>query len=113
MGDSDPRILEMPAKLQGLQPIAVPNTGERSLNPAKGSPAYVGITPHLSHRLGVDKDEKQKREQKEMAKNNSGIVKSEKIKYEKARSTCYKRADTTISGISECRQRHHLTCQFP
>ena len=32
---------------------------------------------------------------------------------EPERIACYKKSDTTMSGISECRQRHSLTCQFP
>ena len=41
---------------------------------------YVGITPHPSHRLGMDKPEKEKKERKEMVKIDSGIVKGEKGK---------------------------------
>ena len=63
-GGSDPKILETSGKLQILQPIAIPSTVEGSLNPAKGSPVYVGITPHPSHRLGMDEAEKKKKEQK-------------------------------------------------
>ena len=63
-----------------LQPLAVPNTEEGSLNPAKDSAVYVGTTPHPSHRSGTDEDEKKKQEQKEIVKIDTGIVKDEKGK---------------------------------
>ena len=44
---------------------------EGSINPADGSPVYVGITPHPSHRLGMEETEK-KKEQKEMVKMTVG-----------------------------------------
>ena len=37
-------------KLQILQQIAVSSTADGKKNPAKGSPIYVGITPHPSGR---------------------------------------------------------------
>ena len=58
---------------------------EGSLNPVKGSLVNVGITPRPSHRLGMDEAEKEKKEQKEMVKNDNGIVKGEKGKDEKER----------------------------
>ena len=60
---SDPRILEMTRKLQILQPIAVPSIAKGSLNPENGSPTYVGITPHPSHRLEVKEKENKEKEQ--------------------------------------------------
>ena len=80
VGGSDPRTLETTGKLQILQPIAVPNTEEGSLNPEDGSPVYVGITPHPSHRLGTEEKEKKGKKQKEVVKNDSGIKKGEKEK---------------------------------
>ena len=82
-GGSGPMILETTGNLQILQPIAVPSTEEGSLNPAKGSLVYMEITPHTSHRIGMDEDEKKKKEENEMVKNDSGIVKREKGKMKK------------------------------
>ena len=48
-------------KLQILQPVALLSTVEGSLNLEKGSPMYVGITPHPPHSLGMDEDEKKKK----------------------------------------------------
>ena len=62
-GGSGPRILETTGKLQILDPIVIPSTEEGSPNLAKGNLVYVGITSHLSHRLGVDEDERKKRKQ--------------------------------------------------
>ena len=55
------RILEMTRKLQILQPIAAPIVEEGKIKPAKDSHVYVGSTPYPSRRLGMNEDEKKKR----------------------------------------------------
>ena len=67
MDGSDSRILETIGELQMPQPVAVSSTEEGNLNPATGSPIYVGITPHPSHILGMKEKEK-----KEMVKMTVG-----------------------------------------
>ena len=46
---------------------------------------YVGVIPHLCHRLKIDETENKKKEQKEMVKNDGGIEKGEKGKDQKER----------------------------
>ena len=76
---SDLRTLEITGKLQILQQIAVPNNGKGKLNPTKGSPIYVGINTHPSGRIEVIEDKSDKKEQKGMMKNDSGIGKVQKM----------------------------------
>ena len=47
----------------------------------------MGITPHPSHRVGVDEDENEEKKQKEMVKHDGGIVKGQKGKDEKEKKT--------------------------
>ena len=52
---------------------------------------YVDITTHPSHRLEVDEDEKKKKEQKQMAENDSGIAKGKQGKDKKERKISLRR----------------------
>ena len=72
---SDPRTLGTTGKLQILQQIAVFSTEDGKKNPAKGSPVYVGITPHPSNSLEESEEKSGKEKQKEVLKNDSGIRK--------------------------------------
>ena len=83
MDSSDPRTLEATRKLQILQQIAVPSNEKGKLNPAEGRPVYVGITQHPSNRVDVIKEKSDKKEQKEVMKNDSGIEKGVKENGEK------------------------------
>ena len=82
---SDPRNLGTTGKLQILLQIAVSNTEDERQNPAKGSPVYLGITPHPSNRVEDSEEKSGKKEQKEVLKNDNGITKGEKENMEKER----------------------------
>ena len=60
VGGSNSSILEMTGKSLILKPIAIPSTEEGNLNVATGNPMYMGITPHPSHRLGMEETEQHK-----------------------------------------------------
>ena len=62
----------------------------------------MGITSDQSHRLGVDDNEKKKKEQKEIGKNDNGIVKVEQGKDEKERKINLGRKieDGRLPGLS-------------
>ena len=83
MDGSDPRTLGTIGKLQILQQIVVSSTKDGRQNPTKGSPVYVGITPHPSSSLEASEEKSGKKEQKEMLNNDSGISKGEKGSPEK------------------------------
>ena len=75
---SDLRTLGTTGKLQILQQIVVSSTADGRENPAKGSPIYVGITPHPSGRVEKTKEKSGKNKQKEVIKNDRGIKKVKK-----------------------------------
>ena len=61
-GGSNPRTLETTGKLQILQQVKIPSAGKGNINPEKkGSPVYVGTTPHVLDRLDEEQNEKEKK----------------------------------------------------
>ena len=83
MDGSNPRTLGTTGKLQILQQVAISSTEDGKKNPAKGNLVYVRITPHPSSRLETSEEKSDKKEQKEVMKNDNGIGKGGKESMEK------------------------------
>ena len=83
---SDLRTLGTTGKLQILQQVAVSSVEGGKKNPTKGSPIYVGITPHPSSRLEDTEEKSGKTEQKETLKNDCGIKQGKKEVWKKKKN---------------------------
>ena len=83
---SNPRTLGTTGKLQILQQVAVSSVEDGKKSPAKGSPIYVGITPHPSSRLEEIEEKSGKTEQKETLKNDCGIKQGKKEVWKKKKN---------------------------
>ena len=75
----------MTGSLQILQQIAVSSNKDRKHNLAEGSLVYVRVTPHPSSSVKTNEETSDKKEQKEVMKDDSGIQQGEKEDVEKER----------------------------